>query len=419
MRSIVLFSSLVLLACATGTAQTPVTLQVPGRANAHVSLAADGQFVVAAWASRLDSRSDVHVAVSRDGGRTFGEPVRVNTIEGEAAVGGERPPRVAISPEAGKRTIAVLWSATTADGTVIRLAESRDGGLRFAPPRQLNAGDARGLRSWGSLSGSGAGVWHAAWLDGRAAAASKPSAGASHVHHQHGSGARPAGAPRQNLYYAAIGPDGTVRETLAAENVCFCCKTATLASADGTVWLAWRHIFTPGERDIAVARLDAGSDRFAAPVRVSHDRWRIDACPDDGPALAVDGEGRVHVVWPTLVDTSDPAKGIFHAVSADGRTFGPRQRIDGGSGIPSHPQIAVQPSGAALIVWDESVDGKRRVMMAAPGASAKPVVVDEGTYPAVAASDGGFVIAWTSADGQAVRVRRIEKGGVAREAAGQ
>ena len=89
----------------------PVTVAVAGRANANVSIAARETLVVAAWGASRDGAADVYAAVSRDGGRSFGAPVRVNAVPGEAALGGERAPRVAIAPRQGGPAIAVLWTA--------------------------------------------------------------------------------------------------------------------------------------------------------------------------------------------------------------------------------------------------------------------------------------------------------------------
>ena len=55
----------------------PVTLSVAGRANAHVSIAARDALVVAAWGASRDGAADVYAAVSRDGGRSFGAPIRL------------------------------------------------------------------------------------------------------------------------------------------------------------------------------------------------------------------------------------------------------------------------------------------------------------------------------------------------------
>src|SRR5215204_3035620 len=66
---------------------------VPGRANATPSIAASGAVVAVAWGASAHGKADVFVAVSRDGGTTFGSAVQVNTVAGEARLNGEMPPR--------------------------------------------------------------------------------------------------------------------------------------------------------------------------------------------------------------------------------------------------------------------------------------------------------------------------------------
>jgi hypothetical protein len=88
--------------------------------------------------------------------------------------------------------------------------------------------------------------------------------------------------------------------------------------------------------------------------------------------------------------------GIFQAVSRDGgKTFSPRERMDAGDAAPAHPRLTDAGQGAA-VVWDELASGQRRVMLRAPGIP--PAAVSSGraaSYPAVAATTTGFVIAFT------------------------
>ena len=90
-----------------------VAFDVPGRADATPSVAADGAFVAVAWGASADGKADVFVATSRDGGRAFGAPVQVNRTRGEGRLGGELPPRVALHKVAGQAvpTVTVLWNA--------------------------------------------------------------------------------------------------------------------------------------------------------------------------------------------------------------------------------------------------------------------------------------------------------------------
>jgi hypothetical protein len=159
---------------------------------------------------------------------------------------------------------------------------------------------------------------------------------------------------------------------------------------------------------------------FAAPVRVSDDKWAIDGCPENGPALAVDADNRIHVVWPTLVPPAaaggEPTLSLFYAVSTDGRRFTPRQPIPT-EGVPRHPQLALAENGDIVVGWDEQASGTRRVVIArarpADGGTIRFVreTIDSAQradYPVVAAADGGLVLAWTSGSGQTViRTMRI------------
>ena len=155
------------------SAPATVSLGVSGRSSSTPSVAAAGSFVAVAWGASSQGKADVFVAVSRDGGATYGAPVQANRIRGEARLGGELPPRVALRTAAGAAApeIAVLWTARGAT-TQIKIARSRDGGKSFAPPVMLQSAAAAGDRGWPALSLDRQGTAHAVWLDHRGLAGS-------------------------------------------------------------------------------------------------------------------------------------------------------------------------------------------------------------------------------------------------------
>ena len=129
-----------------------------------------------------------------------------------------------------------------------------------------------------------------------------------------------------------------------------------------TVYAAWRHIFPGSMRDIAFAKSTDGGRSFDPLVRVSEDKWELNGCPEDGPTLAVDQAGVIHIAWATVVNDGEPQKALFYATSRDGKTFSARARIPVAAGsTPGHPQLTLVPDGGAAIVWDEVVAGMRRV----------------------------------------------------------
>ena len=82
------------------SAQTGIgaTLAIAGATNQTPWVAAHGSLVAVVWGASAPGKADVFSAISRDGGVTFGSPVRVNAVAGEARVSGEIAPRVAWYP---------------------------------------------------------------------------------------------------------------------------------------------------------------------------------------------------------------------------------------------------------------------------------------------------------------------------------
>jgi hypothetical protein len=389
-------------------------IAVPGLDHRGASIAALGGHVVVTWTAGGDTETNVYAAVSRNGGRTFGPPIRVNHLPGDARYSGEQAPRVAIGQD-----VIVVWQSRLNGKSAIRMARSHDGGESFSPAVTVHRDGLDGTRGWVSLTVDRAGTAHAAWLDtrpGRPAPPRPPAAGSNHVH---GGMSTP-----QNIFYARAGNTGAPIETKVAPDVCFCCKTSVAVAGDGTIYTAWRHIFPPNLRDMAVARSSDGGKTFGTPVRLSEDGWAIDGCPEDGPAMAVDGDGVLHVTWPTIAPGKTDRKAIFYTYSIDGgRSFAPRIRIDepADSRKPAHPQLTVS-SSEVVIAWEEDDGDVRRIRVrsispdvTAPrwsprlGSVMSTEIAATASYPALSASPAGVLLAWTSTGpGSAVRVARVE-----------
>ena len=410
------------LSTAINQAATPaaVTLAVQGRSNANVSLAASGPFVAAVWSGSLPAGStDIFAAMSRDSGATFSAPVRVNTKAGDARVNGEQPPRIAMIPRAGGAPVlVVVWTSKGDVGTTILSARSDDGARTFSQSTAVPGGEAQGNRGWESITVDRHGSVRIVWLDHREMA--NPTSEHDHAGHDSSAAAKRDGAAmaqQSKLYVATIGNPGTARSLLGG--VCYCCKTAIATGPNNDIYLAWRHVYAGNIRDITFAASRDDAKTFAAPIRVSDDKWQLDGCPEDGPSLAVDTGNQIHVVWPTLVSEGPAGTssiGLFYARSSDGRVFSARVRIPT-EGLPHHPQI--QLAGETLVVaWDELKNGVRRAIVARgsiannPGADfARQVVSGDapGIYPALAVSGRRAIVAWTaSGANSAIRVAALQ-----------
>ncbi len=397
-------------------AQAPLTLGLAGRENAAVRVAASGRFVAVVWGASASGGTDVYSAVSRDGGRTFGTAVRVNDTAFDARVGGEQPPQVALVPRAGgDPQLVVVWTAKRTDGGRLLTSRSTNGGATFGPATVVPGSEADGNRGWESVTVGRDGRVFAMWLDHRELV--MPA-------HQHG--APPTGgqsvaatdpverAGKSQLYVASL--DGRTAPKSITRSVCYCCKTSFVTGADGAMYGVWRHVYPGDLRDMAFTVSRDGGRSFAAPVRVSEDGWEFDGCPDNGPTLAVDAARRVHVAWPAPADVKNPnALSLFYATSADARRFTPRVRLPTGA-TAGHVQIVARADGSALVAWDESAEGGRRVRYttlrrtAAGVVSFAPVAeIGAGKYPALAVVGDAVLVTWSQAQagGSVIAVREL------------
>jgi hypothetical protein len=276
-----------------------------------------------------------------------------------------------VARSAGDPEIVVVFGSRI-EGTAIKVARSTDGGRTFGPGRPLQAAGAAGDRGWHALAIDPAGTAHVMWLDHRGLA---EGGAAEHAHHEAAAIDGVAMAQRSGLYYARESAEGAASERELAKGVCYCCKVALAAGRDGALFAAWRHVYAGNIRDIAFIGSRDGGRTFEPPGRVSVDAWQLAGCPDDGPAMAVDGAGTIHVVWPTVMGGETPEGAIFYASSRDGRTFSARARVPTlGSPRPMHPQIVVDAGGRVTVAWDEVIGGIRH-------AAIRAVTPDEAGQP--------------------------------------
>lgn len=406
----------VCMALASGAigAQPPaagVSVGMPGRTNASVSLAAAGRFVAVVWGGATTGGMDVFSAVSRDGGATFRPPVRVNSTAFDARVGGEQPPHVVLVPRRGMEpSLVVVWTAKRSDGSRLLTSRSDDGGATFSRSTVVPGTDAVGNRGWESVTVDADGRVFVLWLDHR-----RTVAGA----HQHGAVADARGpaaakpdpverAALSQLYVASL--DGAVAPKPITGGVCYCCKTSLVAGADGALYGVWRHVFPGDLRDMAFTISRDHGRTFAPLVRVSEDHWEFDGCPDNGPAVAVDARRRVHVAWPSPADVTNPVvMALFYATSGDGVRFDPRVRIPT-YGPAGHVQVLAEGDGSVLVAWDETERGGRSVKWSRGRADARGQFVFQpggtlgsGLYPSLAMTSAGALVAWSQpADGGSV-----------------
>ena len=296
-----------------------------------------------AWVEEDKETRTVLYARTEKWGGSIGAPVTVNQPT-EAPYMRQEAPALAGAGDEVFLTWALTHPKVTADkpfSNELRLSRSTDGGQTFLPSILVNDDEQVIGHSFDSIHVAPDGVVHVAWIDGR------------------------EGKKESGTFVTRSTDHGrTVSKNLKVdENTCVCCRTSLTTGADGTLYVAWRKILPGDLRETVVARSTDGGQTFATPVIVGQDRWVFPGCPHRPASIGTDRLGRLYVVWYTEGVDETPA--VFLAYSDDrGDTFSPKQKLNVSKGtFPDHPQMAVDPEGRLVIVWEEQSPVRREVVM--------------------------------------------------------
>jgi thiol-disulfide isomerase/thioredoxin len=284
------------------------------------------------------------LASSRDGGRTFGEPVRVNSTPGQVWSFPTSRPELVVAPNG---TVHVLFTGNDVNAAgkpviVPMYTRSTDRGRTFEPARKLAVvpetdlghlihGGFSQAETFGTLAVDRRGGVHVYWLDTRFMDDAADTAAIVAVHSV--DDGRTFGAER----------------VLLESGLCPCCQlTASLGDGDA-LFLGLRHV-EAGNRDSHVMRSDDGGLTFGTPVRLGGDlRWKIDGCPLKPTVLAVQGSR----VYAAAFNGASEKTGVRFAASSDGgRTFGAFEPVHADAAVSDYPSVVALPGdGTVRVFW--------------------------------------------------------------------
>ncbi len=381
-------SALVAVLGCAGTLETSLSLspksmtvyQVKQVVGPSVQIDEQG-FVSAAWVEEDKDTRTIFFARSERPGGPLGTPVPVNHPD-EHVYYRQESPAVAVRGQ----DVFVTWSQThpkiTRDKPFageLRLSKSTDGGRTFERSTLVNDDDQVIQHTFDSIQLAPNGTLHMAWIDGR------------------------EGKKEPGTFTARSTDRGrTIAQNMKVDDdTCVCCRTAVATSSDGVVYVAWRKIFEGNIRETVVARSTDDGKTFSSSAIVGNDRWVYPACPHRPASLGVDRRGRLYVVWYT--EGADETPTVYLAYSDDrGKTFSPKKPLNRSKGtFPDHPQMAVDPKGRIVVVWEEQSPVRREVVMSSSldrGQSfSPPIKLNEknGQTPTVAVNEQGtFVMGW-------------------------
>ena len=346
------------------------------------SVQVDEQGLVSlSWMEEEKDVRSVLYARSLEPDGPMGAPVRINRPE-DVPYWRQEAPALVVQGE----DVFVTWGlahpkATPQQpfATELRLSRSTDSGKTFQSSVLVNDDPGVIQHTFDALHRDADGRLHLSWIDGR------------------------EGKKDPGTYVARSLDQGvTITKNLKVdEGTCVCCRTAVTSGPDGMVYVAWRKILDGNVRETVVARSTDHGESFEAPVIVGHDQWVFPACPHRPASMGVDQQGRLYVVWYT--EGTDEIPAIYLAYSDDrGKSFSEKHKLNVSKNtFPDHPQIAVDPEGRIVVVWEEQAPVKRDVVMSVStdrGATftvPKKMNEKKSQAPVVATnSQGLFVLAW-------------------------
>jgi hypothetical protein len=283
------------------------------------TVAIDGKGAIAtAWVDQ--ARKDVLFQRLDPGGKKLGEPVNVSRSPKVFSW----LPRIAFD---AKGTIFILWQEIIfsggSHGGDILFARSEDGGKSFSAPQNLSdsvAGDGKGRINRD--------LWHNGSLDLVA----------------HGNTVYVAWTEYEGALWVRRSSDGGRSFSQKARlDEAKPARAPALAVHGGTVYLAWTVGDDPSA-DIRVAR--SANGKFGAPVIVERTKGYSDA-----PKLALDASGTLHIVYGESERGLFAGRHVRYARSADGgRSFEKPRDISGPHA--GFPALGIDANGNLYVLWE-------------------------------------------------------------------
>ncbi|SHG79876.1 hypothetical protein SAMN04488135_101299 [Pollutimonas bauzanensis] len=230
------------------------------------------------------SASGDHVLLrhSDDLGRTLSAPAVVNAKASPILTMGEDRPKIALG-EKGEIYISWIESLPKPYTGRVLFARSLDGGKHFSEPIRVHRDSAEITHRLEALAVDAKGRVLISWIDRRDFEAAK-SQGKDYL----GTAVYYAWS---NDHGASFGPEHKL-----ADHSCECCRIALSRAPDDAIAAIWRSDYPGDIRDHTYALLRNGSI-VDEPARATYTQWHVEACPHQGPGLAVGADGIRHALW--------------------------------------------------------------------------------------------------------------------------
>ena len=285
-------------------------------------------------------------------------------------------------------TLAAHWLSKSGRGTYsydVRVAISRDAGSTWSAPITPHRDGTKTEHGFVSLVPLSADQFGLFWLDGRQMKGEHDEDGGD-----------------MTLRHTTLGVDGRLgEEVLVDGRVCECCQTSATRLDDGSALVVYRDRSSDEVRDIGRVRIKKGKP--SRPRIVFQDRWKIDGCPVNGPAIASRGP-IVAVAWFTM--GHDEKGRVQLAWSTDsGETFDAPLTVDDGRPL-GRVDLLLLDAETALVSWlaetDDDADIRlcrlRRGVDPEPSVRLVPTRRSRASgFPCMERTGDRIIVAWTDA----------------------
>jgi hypothetical protein len=361
----------------------------------HVAVGADGAIYVTCL-----YKGNIAVLISRDRGRTFGEPTIAIDVGGHMMGGMHRGPRIGVD---AKNNLVVTAPAVTDDAEFKRkyptadlyAVTSKDGGKTWTEPVRVNEVSKQAPESLHWLAVAPNGDAHIVWLD-----------------------RRDRTGPGQDIYYAKLANGKVGKNVQIASLVCECCAPGLAVDASGNPLVAYREGGQKPSREVfAIRSADRGA-AFEQPFQLNSKGTLEDGCPMSAPAVALSRDGKKFAVAWKDVRTGRNDPHVYWGISESPGSFTDAP-IDFQPKVKqNHPSMAFDSGGEAWVAWEDTRSGTQRIWARKFGddkssAPVSDVAEGDASFPSAASNSDIVVVAYEAVhQGQkTIRLRVLAPGG--------
>ena len=286
----------------------------------------------------IPTTSAVFVDYSDDNGKNYSLPIKINLKPQKISAWAENPPAIVIA-RSGR--IHLLYYADEQQKVTSFYSYSDDNGKSFSPPVLISDNADHAMHYMAKMLLDNQDNLYLFWHDAR-------------HNHQLGSG-------ELALYYSKTEKDekAVFKNQFISHGICSCCRMAAALDIEGFPVIFTRMVFPEKTRDHGVFKMNK-KGQWLEPQRTTHDNWQIEACPEHGPALAIDNQNRSHLTWFSL---GEERQGIFYAHSdTNGENVSKLISLGDNKQLAGHPDVIAIEKNIA-IVWTQFDGSKTSILI--------------------------------------------------------